>query len=355
MPVIEVDPTRNFPARDRGRTRRLRIGAIGVAAVVALLTACAAPDDDPSIVRTTTKVAGASVVGIERDTRKACALPTAPDQAAGTHDAGGTQVPADPKRIVVLDTAALDAVCAVGLWERVVGAATLDGTSPQPSYLGTGVMKIPSVGGIGSADPAKIAALQPDLILGTTAANADALRGIAPTVLVGAAPWQAQFDAFADGMDRAGAAGKILDDYRTTARETGTAIAANFSQASVLRFTAEDLQVLGDDSFAGQVLADTGVQRPTAQRGPSYDVDSLATEDDRAKVEGDIVYVMFDGPDGTSHGESVMKGKDWKKLGAVSDRREFAVDDTIWHGSGVTAARALLEDLRTTLNGYVTD
>ncbi|RDI69194.1 ABC transporter substrate-binding protein [Nocardia pseudobrasiliensis] len=356
MPVIESDPTRNIPADNHGRMRRLRVGGLALAALVTLLTACAnGSDDEANIVRTTTNIAGAAVVGIERDTRTACSLPTAPDQPAGTHPVAGAQVPADPQRIVVLDTTALDAVCAVGLWERVVGAATLDGPVPQPSYLGTGVLKIPSVGGIGRPDPAKIAALQPDLILGATASDADALRAIAPTVLVGAAPWQAQFTALADGMDRAGAAERILGDYRTTARETGSAIAASFSQASVIRFSPNDIQVLGDDSFAGQVLADTGVQRPGAQRGHTFPVSGVGSEADRDRVEGDVLYVMFDGPDGKSYGQGVMKSKDWKRLGAVSDRREFAVDDAIWHGSGVTAARAMLDDLRGTLNGFVTD
>jgi iron complex transport system substrate-binding protein len=327
-------------------------------AAVALVAGCGngSGDDASSIVRTTTNIAGAAVVGIERDTRTACSLPTAPDQPSGSHEVAGTRVPDDPKRIVVLDTTALDAVCALGLWERVVGAATLAGPLSQPPYLGTGVTKIPGVGQIGSPDAAKIAALQPDLILGTAGdGGTDAVRAVAPTVLVGAGPWQATFSAFADAMDRSGAGAKVLDDYHTVARTTGTAVAAKFSQASVLRFTAEDIQVQGDDSFAGQVLADTGVQRPTAQRGHSYPVTSLATEEDRAGVEGDIIYLMFDSDSGKSHGQSVMKGQDWKKLSAVSDRREFAVDDTIWHGSGVTAARAMLDDLRKTLNGYVTD
>ncbi|MGY2061257.1 transporter, partial [Nocardia gipuzkoensis] len=87
----------------------------------------------------------------------------------------------------------------------------------------------------------------------------------------------------------------------------------------------------------------------------TFPVPGVSSEADRDRVEGDVLYVMFDGPDGKSHGQSVMKSKDWKKLGAVSDRREFAVDDVIWHGSGVTAARAMLDDLRGTLNGFVTD
>ncbi|MBF6176512.1 iron-siderophore ABC transporter substrate-binding protein [Nocardia blacklockiae] len=362
MPVSEVDSPRNTTAHNRRHARRLRAGSLAAAAAVTLLTGCAqGTHDDASIVRTTTNIAGAAVVGIERDTRTACALPSAPDQRSGTrgvtHPGGTAQVPADPQRIVVLDTAALDAVCALGLWERVVGATPAGGPTPQPTYLGTGVQKVPSVGGPGAPDVAAITALHPDLILGAVGdGNLDALEPIAPTVLIGSGSWQSAFSAYADAMGRSNAGAKALEDYRTAARETGAAIGANLSQASVVRFSADDLRVEGSDTFAGQVLADAGVQRPVAQRGASFGVGDLREGDERAKVEGDLIYLMFDGPDGESHGKSVMKDKKgWGKLAAVTDRREFVVEDPIWHGTGVTAARAILTDLQKTLNGYVTD
>ncbi|MBB5911822.1 iron complex transport system substrate-binding protein [Nocardia transvalensis] len=354
MPVIEVESTRNT-------TRRVRAGGLAAVAALTLVAGCGqSADDEASIVRTTTNIGGAAVVGIERDTRTACALPSAPDQPSGTRTvqqpAGTVQVPADPQRIVVLDTAALDAVCGVGLWERVVGAATMAGPTPQPAYMGTGVQKIPSVGGIGAPDIAAITALHPDLIIGAPGeGDFGALSGVAPTVQVGPGSWQSVFSSYAEAMGRSKAGAKAIEDYRTAARDTGNAVAANLSQASVIRFTADDIQVQGTDSFAGQVLADTGVQRPGAQRGASFGVGSLSSEGDRDKLEGDIIYLMFDGPDGESHGKKAMDGKDWEKLSAVIDRREFAVEDPIWHGTGITAARAILTDLQKTLNGYVTD
>ncbi|MGV9974714.1 ABC transporter substrate-binding protein [Nocardia beijingensis] len=364
MPVSDV-----MQVRTRIRTVGQRGGAAGhrfrtvVAGCAALLLAgCGgATDDSPSIVRTTTNIAGAGVVGLERDTTRACALPSSPDPAAGdtrsvTHAAGVSEVPADPQRIVVLSTSALDAVCALGLWERVVGTATIDGPSPQPAYLGTGVLKIPGVGTVAQPDPARIAAMHPDLILGENpsgAATFSALQAIAPTVLVGSNnSWQAEFAAFAAGMGRRDAAETALQNYRTEARDTGAALAAGQTQASVIRFTADAQRVQGSDSFSGQVLADAGVQRPAAQRGTSFDVreDEFAT-----KAEGDVIYVILAGQQGKEHGEKVLRGDAWKELGAATDRRVFAVEDTVWHGDGLTAARALLTDLRNTLNGYVTD
>ncbi|WP_405491225.1 ABC transporter substrate-binding protein [Nocardia sp. NBC_00511] len=365
MPVRESASTRNTFASTRPALRRVRAaGLVPVAAVLAvgLVAGCSAKTDDnaASIVRTTTTIAGAGVVGLERDTTQACALPSNPDAASGTktvtHSSGTSLVPADPKRIVVLSTSALDAVCALGLWDRVVGAATIAGKTAQPGYLGTGIAEIPGVGLVGDADPAKVAELKPDLILGTASdgPHYDAFQTIAPTVLVSTdSGWQAQFSGFAEAMDRKTAGVKALDDYRADAKDAGIAANASLTQASVIRFEPNTIQVQGGNSFAGQVLGEAGVQRPTAQRGDSFEVGSnLGAQTDRDRLEGDLIYLMFDGADGQKYGESIMKGNGWKQLGAVSDRREFAVDDSIWHGNGITAARALLDDVRKSLNGY---
>ncbi len=337
------------------------MGAVVVGCAALTGAGCATPaDDSASIIRTTTNIAGAGVVGIERDTAQACSLPTAPDPAEGatrsiTHPFGVTEVPADPQRIVVLSTAALDAVCAVGSWEQVVGAATVDGPSPQPGYLGTGIAEIPGVGTVARPDPALIAALNPDLIIGDVpAAGADfgALSGIAPTVLIGdGGDWQDEFTAIAAALGRAEAAETALANYRTEAADIGTAASANLTQASIVRFTADGTRVLGNDTMAAQALAATGAQRPTAQREGSFEVD----ESDLLPVEGDLIYVMFDGEEGRAHGESVLRSDEWKDLGAAVDRRVFAVDDSVWHTRGLTAARAVLTDLSDTLNAYVTD
>lgn len=363
MPVSVFVRTRNRTATPQYGTAALRRPGIGVALLAAalLVAGCGGKTDEASsIVRTTTNIAGAQVVGLERDTAHACALPTAADPAGGstrsiTHLAGVSEVPADPQRIVVLTTAALDATCAVGLWERVVGAVTLDGPRAQPAYLGYGVLKIPAVGSAGQPDLAKIAELHPDLIIGgipTQAAGFDALKAIAPTVLVGGGSgWQDEFGTIAEGLGRGKAAEAALDAYRTEATETGKSISANQSQASIVRFTADGTQVQGNNSFAGQILTDVGVQRPTAQRGPSFDV---RTEDFDTKVEGDIIYAMFADESGQDHGKSIMRSDTWKDLGAPTDNRTYVVEDTVWHGNGLTAARALVTDLRDTLNGYVT-
>ncbi|TSE00986.1 iron-siderophore ABC transporter substrate-binding protein [Skermania sp. ID1734] len=349
-----------FPARRPAGLRR--VGALVALAVT--LTAAAGcgstglTDADPSIVRTTTMVAGAGVVGLERDTRTACPAPAPMDPGASTrnvaHAGGATTVTGDPMRIVVLGTQALDTTCALGLWERVVGATLPPGASAQPSYLGTGIGLIPSVGSPSAPDLDRIAQLKPDLILGTSvpdAAVAAKLSAIAPTVFDSVdGGWQRQFQVAALALGRPEAAKKALADYHRDATQTGTDLNASQTQASVVRFGGDSMQVQGSDSFAGQVLSDAGVRRPAYQRGKSYPI----TSSDLSNADGDLIYVLFDGDAGKSHAEQVMNGDAWRELGAAVDRRVFNVDDTIWHGDGLTAARAMLADLRATLNGFVT-
>ncbi|WP_067658427.1 ABC transporter substrate-binding protein [Nocardia harenae] len=345
-----------MPVSARVRTRLPSVLAM-FAAAGTLLTGCGQQTDDATtIIRTTTNIAGAGVVGLERDTSQACPLPSRPDAGSRpvTHTGGVTQVPADPQRIVVLGTPALDAACALGLWERVVGTTTLTGPVPQPDYLGYGVKRIPSVGPDGAPDPARIAELDPDVIIGTQGqGDYAALAAVAPTVLAGTGSgWAAEFVGLAAGLARAGAAEAVLAEYRADAPAIGAepAVAAAQSQASVVRFGADSITVLGTDSFAGGVLTDIGVRRPQNQRGASFTVPA----DELERVEGDVIFVLFDGEAGREYGESVLRSDAWKELGAASDQRVFAVEDAVWHGSGPTAARAVLTDVRQNLNGYVT-
>ncbi|USC13519.1 ABC transporter substrate-binding protein [Rhodococcus sp. 11-3] len=351
-----------MPAASRSRAVTCTVALAAVAALG--LAGCAEATDDPasSIVRTTTRIAGAAVVGIERDTTTACALPSPPDPgqpAGGTrsviHTGGVSEVPADPQRIVVLDAAAMDAVCALGLWERVVGTTT---DVARAEYLGTGIATLPSVGTTSAPDVALIDGVEPDLILGSSADPElyRRLGTVAPTVLVGSDPvfWRQQFLRAGETLGRSQAAGRVLDNYRATATDVGKAVTASQTQASIVRFNGDGAVVEGTASFAGQVLADAGAARPPAQRFGVQDgrADAPLDEADPAAAEGDLIYVRFAGEDGVAHGSEVMDSEAWLELGAVTDSRLFAVDDLVWSTPGPVAAKAVLTDVRNTLNGY---
>src|SRR5258705_12481092 len=113
------------------------VTAILTAVSVTVISGCGSggspvPGAEQSVITSTTKIAGAGVLGNQRRPDEACA----PDAAAGDagppdrevrHAAGTSTVRADPQRIVVLSGDQLDALCALGLQSRIVAAALPDG------------------------------------------------------------------------------------------------------------------------------------------------------------------------------------------------------------------------------------
>lgn len=337
------------------------------AAVTLALTGCSgaaeSDDDASSIVRSTTEVAGAGVVGNDRDVTGLCSEPTPVDPAGveGSvrpvgHAEGISEVPADPMRIVTLDVASLDASCAVGVWERVVGAATPNpdfrGDGDQELYLGTGISEIPSVGTVGAPDIDAIAGLSPDLIIGAEtlgSAAYDELSAIAPTVFTSSGVgWKDTFLQSAAALGRGQSAFDELARFSDDARQVGVEVNASQTQASVVRFLADSIVTDGPDSFASRVLDEVGVRRPPPQQETSV----VVPADDLSAAEGDIVYVRFDGDAGERSGTAIMESEAWNALGSTTDGRVFVVNDTVWSGSGVIAARTMLSDIADSLNAY---
>lgn len=350
---------------------RRAVPAALLAATAVMLTACgggdATEDAASSIVRSTTSVAGAGVLGNGRSTENVCG-PTAPVDPAGVegttrkvaHAAGESAVPADPQRIVVLDTDKLDTVCALGLQDRLVGAAVTGAVGTQPEYLGTAIAGVEPVGTLQEPNIEKIAALKPDLILGSkfrTPELYQQLSAVAPTTFtekVGKT-WKENLLLDGTALGRGAGAKAVLDAYQTEATETGRGLDSAQTEASVVRFMPGVVRTYGPDSFSGQVLADAGVQRPPFQRleGAKDQRFAEISTEELSKADGDIIYVSFYGDEARGQGTDVMNGGLWQGLGAVKDRRVFAVDDEIWMtGIGVVAARGILDDLKASLNGY---
>lgn len=107
------------------------------------------------------------------------------------HALGTTEVPVDPQRIVVLDSAyVLDNVVALGFGDDVVGRVDLNGIGDvEPSWL-KGEIDFAQVEYLGSLHPdgvnlEKLAALEPDLVIGVGSAfgkQYDQISKIAPAV-----------------------------------------------------------------------------------------------------------------------------------------------------------------------------
>ena len=345
--------------------------AIAAALAITVVSGCGSlgGDESPdpgrqSPVTSTTKIASAGVLGNQRRPDESCApdpaaLDPGPPDREVRHAAGTTTVRADPQRIVVLSGDQLDDLCALGLQSRIVAAALPDGSTSQPSYLGTVVHGVPGVSTRSEPDLAAIKAAAPDLILGSQALTPDAypqLTAIAPTVFTGppGAKWEDNLRTVGAATGRLDAANGLVDGFEQAADKTGADNDATHFQASVVQFTDTTMRVYGVDTFPGSVLAAVGVDRPAAQRftdKPYVEIGitdtDLENSPDFSIADGDIVYVSFASPAAKDRAPTVLGSDAWKRLSANRDNRVFAVNNEVWQiGQGIVAARGMLTDLK---------
>jgi iron complex transport system substrate-binding protein len=352
-----------MPARLAAATAATAISAT----ICAACTSGGRPSPSASVITSTTQIAGAGVLGNQRRPDESCApQPAQADPGPPTrtaHNVAGVhpdvaQVPADPQRIVVLSGDALDALCALGLQSRIVAAARPDGSSSQPSYLGTVVHRLPGVGPRSAPDLSSIEAAKPDLILGSQGLTPQlypALTKIAPTVFT-AAPgpdWENNLRGVGAATGRADAAGALINDFAAKAHDTGAAHDAAHYQASIVQFTEHTIRVYGADNFPASVLRMVGVDRPASQRFTDKPYIEIAASDmdlagtpDFSAADADVVYVSFASAAAKDHAPAVFDSSSWRKLAANRDNRVFVVNNEVWQtGQGLVAARGVVDDL----------
>ncbi|MGA3256950.1 MAG: iron-siderophore ABC transporter substrate-binding protein, partial [Mycobacterium sp.] len=269
------------------------------------------------------------------------------------------QVPAEPRRIVVLSGDQLDALCALGLQSQVVAAALPDGSPSQPSYLGNTVRGLPGVGTRAKPDLGGIAAAHPDLILGSqglTPKLYPQLAAIAPTVFTAApgAAWEDNLRGVGAATARSGAVDALINGFAQRANQIGATHDAAHYQASIVQLTTNTLRIYGANNFPASVLTAVGVDRPAAQRftDKAY-IEMGATDADLAKVpdfsaaDADVIYVSCASPAAAERAATVLDSDPWRKLSANHDNRVYVVNDEVWQtGEGLIAARGIVDDLR---------
>ncbi|AEF36774.1 FEIII-dicitrate-binding periplasmic lipoprotein FecB [Mycolicibacter sinensis] len=345
-----------------------RAAAAALAMLLVAASGCAGKSAETAPTSTTTTmVAGAGVLGNDRRPDESCAPEPAradPGPAMrSVHNAPGVEppgveVPEEPERIVVLSGDQLDALCALGLQSRVVGAALPDDSENQPSYLGAVMHGLPAVGSRSTPDIDAIAALHPDLILGAQGLTPgySELASIAPTVFTGApgAAWEDNLRGVGAATARSGATDVVLDKFGRAAAETGEAADATHFQASVVALTDAGVRVYGAANFAASVLKAVGVDRPPSQRFTDQPYVEIAASDadlagraDLSAADGDIVYVSFASTAAKARAAAVFDSVSWRRLAANRDSRVFVVNNEVWQtGQGPIAALGVVDDLR---------
>ncbi|MGZ2356916.1 iron-siderophore ABC transporter substrate-binding protein [Streptomyces sp. 372A] len=264
------------------------------------------------------------------------------------HAMGSTVVEHRPERVVVLDVGELDNVVSLGL--KPVGLAPSEGSPELPAYLKDDAGKPANVGTINSLNLEAIAALKPDLILGSqlrAAKSYDELSQIAPTVfsIRPGFTWKENYLLNAAALDKTAVAEKKLAAYEAKTKDLAARLGADKPTVSMVRFMAEGrIRLYANDSFIGTILKDVGIPRPKNQ-----DIADLAAEisaENIDQADADYIFTgVYGNPKATQKSE-VQRNPLWKNLNAVKKGHAFDVPDETWYlGLGVTAADTVLDDL----------
>ncbi|TCO35800.1 iron complex transport system substrate-binding protein [Kribbella steppae] len=262
------------------------------------------------------------------------------------HALGETNLEKKPERIVVLDSGELDDVLALGI--TPVGMATTAGQAGVPSYLADKAQGIKTVGGISELNLEAIAALKPDLILGSKLrANDlyDQLSAIAPTVMSirPGFPWKENFLLVADSVGEEDKATGILNDYQKRADEVKAKVQGS-PTISLVRFRPGEIRLYGNLSFIGVIRKDIGLPRPKVQDVPDLAVE--VSQENISQAAGDWLFYSSYGKPETTAENTVVNGNLWKALPAVKNGQVARVDDEVWFlGLGPLGAMDVLTDL----------
>ncbi len=262
------------------------------------------------------------------------------------HAMGETKVPTNPQRIVVIDSPHTDALVALGI--TPVGAAVAAANEGFPGYLRDKLGGTANVGLIAGPNIEAIAALKPDLIIGSKVRHEklyQQLSAIAPTVysVDTGTNWKEQANITALAVNRTEQMTTQLAALDARAAEVGRKVGAPGKSVSIVRWRANGtFRIYGPGTFSGSVITAMGFSIPPKPWG-EYSMIEPSLEN-FAEINGDYV---FHTPGANSAATQRTVTDRWGALPAVAANRAFAVDDETWMvGIGVLGAGRIIDDVQ---------
>jgi len=271
------------------------------------------------------------------------------------HELGKTRVPKNPRRVVALDFAIIpDGLVALG--RDPVGATPLDEESSYPSWIEDKMKGVESVGVGGEANLEKVAALNPDLILGYTYHEAvyDKLSEIAPTVALSdiTGDWKVPFRKIAESVGEKERAEQVIGDYEARLEEFKQEMGDRLDEIMVSFVTLREdhIRLYGEGSFPAELLQDAGL-RVAPQPDVKSELGNL-TSNRIVDISRELIpqikgnTILF-----TSYGvtdaqvANLREDPLWRRLEAVQNDRVYPVDPIVWSNSGPLGVDRAVDDL----------
>ncbi|MBE9075869.1 iron-siderophore ABC transporter substrate-binding protein [Romeria aff. gracilis LEGE 07310] len=299
---------------------------------------------------------GLSLVGLGGCTQAQQSQPIAQVEPGPTvhkidHAMGVTAIEGTPQRVVVLTNEATDHLLALGL--QPVGAVESWLGDPYYAYIQGEMRDVAVVGAELQPNLERIAALKPDLILGSKVRHAQIygqLSAIAPTVFSETlgADWQENLRLYGQALNRQAEADQIMADWDRRIEDFQEKMGDRLQQEiSLVRFLPGTARIYYEDNFAGRILKQIGFRRPPAQQKNEF-ADEVSYEQ-IALMDGDVLFYMtFDQGEGeASQTEQAWTSHPlWQSLDVVQANNTYEVNDVYWNtAGGVLAANQMLDDL----------
>ena len=290
--------------------------------------------------------------GSSDSTGKAATSSTAKEETLEVNDSNGkVTVPKNPKKVVVFDNGSLDTLDALGVGDKVVGAAT----DNLPAYLDD-YKKVDSAGGIKEPDLEKINQMKPDLIIisGRQSDFLEQLKEIAPTMYL-AVDTSDTWNSIKQNVETLGkifgkekAAKKQLAALETSIKETKEKAVESKDKALTVLVNEGQLSTYGKDSRFGIVYgtfgfaeADDAIKASTHGQSVSYEYVLDKNPDvlfvvDRTKAIG-----------GDDSNNNVADNELVAQTTAGKDKKVISLQPDVWYlsGGGLESVKMMLEDV----------
>ncbi|MGX7126446.1 siderophore ABC transporter substrate-binding protein [Enterococcus viikkiensis] len=267
-------------------------------------------------------------------------------------DSNGTvTVPKNPKKVVVFDNGSLDTLDALGVGDKIVGAAT----DNLPAYLKQ-YKKVESAGGIKEPDLEKINQMKPDLIIisGRQSDFLAQLKEIAPTMYLAVNPsdtWNSikqNVETLGQIFEKEKTARKQLAELETRIKETKATAEESKDKALTVLVNEGQLSTYGKDSRFGIVYdtfgfaeADTAIKASTHGQSVSYEYVLDKNPDvlfiiDRTKAIG-----------GDDSNNNVADNELVAQTTAGKNKKVLSLQPDVWYlsGGGLESVKLMLDDV----------
>ncbi|WP_066175212.1 ABC transporter substrate-binding protein [Bacillus marinisedimentorum] len=268
------------------------------------------------------------------------------------HAMGETEVPAEPKRVVILTNEGTEALLSMDV--TPAGAVQSWTGDPWYDHIKDQMKDVENVGTESQVNLEAIAKLEPDLIIGNKMRQEEIypqLEAIAPTVFAETlrGNWKENFELYSKAVNKEEKGQQVLDDYQARIENIREEAGENLKkEVSIVRFMPGDARIYHKDSFSGVILEEIGFARPESQDKEDF-AEKNATKERIPAMDGDVIfYFTYE----TGDGEGLANEKEWvndplwQNLSAVQEGNVHKVDDAIWNtAGGVIAANLMLDDV----------